>query len=76
MIVDDELGDVLVLISYMEELKSFLKTARVAKNNKIKTIANNFHSPLARLSNIALHVDAPLENSSYPNDISLSSCDY
>ena len=56
-------GDVLVLISYTGRTEELIKTARVAKNNKIKTIAlTTRNSPLARLSNIALHVDAPLEN--------------
>ena len=56
-------GDVLVLISYTGRTEELIKTARVAKNNKIKTIAlTTRNSPLSRLSNIALHVDAPLEN--------------
>jgi RpiR family carbohydrate utilization transcriptional regulator len=56
-------GDVLILISYTGRTEEIVKTAKIAKKNNIKTIAlTTKDSPLAKVSSIALHVDAPLEN--------------
>jgi len=56
-------GDVLVLISFTGRTAEIVKTAKVAKINNIKTIAlTTKDSPLAKLSDIVLHIDAPLEN--------------
>ena len=56
-------GDILILISYTGRTEEIVKTAKIAKKNNIKTIAlTTKDSPLAKVSSIALHVDAPLEN--------------
>jgi len=55
--------DVLVLISFTGRTTEIVQTAKVAKKNNVKTIAlTSKNSPLAKLSDVVLHIDAPLEN--------------
>ena len=55
--------DVLVFISFTGRTEEIVKTAKIAKKNNIKTISlTSKNSPLAKLSNVVLHIDAPLEN--------------
>ena len=55
--------DILVLISFTGRTAEIVKTAKVAKNNGVKTIAlTSKDSPLAKLSDVVLHIHAPLEN--------------
>ena len=55
--------DVLVLISFTGRTAEIVQTAKVAKKNNVKTIAlTSKNSPLAKLSDVVLHIDAPLEN--------------
>jgi|TARA_B110000495_G_scaffold181893_1_gene176989 RpiR family carbohydrate utilization transcriptional regulator len=55
--------DILVLISFTGRTAEIVQTAKVAKKNNVQTIAlTSKNSPLAKLSNVVLHIDAPLEN--------------
>jgi RpiR family carbohydrate utilization transcriptional regulator len=55
--------DILVLISFTGRTAEIVKTAKVAKSNGVKTIAlTSKDSPLAKLSDVVLHIHAPLEN--------------
>jgi RpiR family carbohydrate utilization transcriptional regulator len=59
--MDDD--DILVLISFTGRTTEIIKTAKIAKKNNIKTIAlTSKNSPLAKLAEVVLHVDVPLEN--------------
>ena len=56
-------GDVLVLISFTGRTTEIVETAKIAKKNGVKTIAlTSEDSPLARLSNVVLHIHTHLEN--------------
>ena len=56
-------GDVLVLISFTGRTAEIVETAKIAKKNGVKTIAlTSEDSPLARLSNVVLHIHTHLEN--------------
>ena len=55
--------DILVLISFTGRTAEIVQTAKVAKKNNVQTIAlTSKNSPLAKLSDVVLHIDAPLEN--------------
>ena len=56
-------GDLLVLISFTGRTTEIVETAKVAKKNGVKTIAlTSEDSPLAKLSNVVLHIHTHLEN--------------
>ena len=56
-------GDLLVLISFTGRTTEIVETAKVAKKNGVKTIAlTSENSPLARLSDVVLHIHTHLEN--------------
>jgi RpiR family carbohydrate utilization transcriptional regulator len=56
-------GDLLVLISFTGRTTEIVETAKIAKKNGVKTIAlTSEDSPLARLSNVVLHIHTHLEN--------------
>ena len=56
-------GDLLVLISFTGRTTEIVETAKIAKKNGVKTIAlTSEDSPLARLSDIVLHIHTHLEN--------------
>ena len=56
-------GDLLVLISFTGRTTEIVETAKVAKKNGVKTIAlTSENSPLAKLSDVVLHIHTHLEN--------------
>ena len=56
-------GDLLVLISFTGRTTEIVETAKVAKKNRVKTIAlTSENSPLAKLSDVVLHIHTHLEN--------------
>jgi len=56
-------GDLLVLISFTGRTTEIVETAKIAKKNGVKTIAlTSEDSPLAKLSNVVLHIHTHLEN--------------
>jgi len=56
-------GDLLVLISFTGRTTEIVETAKIAKKNGVKTIAlTSEDSPLAKLSDIVLHIHTHLEN--------------
>ena len=56
-------GDLLVLISFTGRTTEIVETAKIAKKNGVKTIAlTSEDSPLARLSDVVLHIHTHLEN--------------
>ena len=56
-------GDLLVSISFTGRTSEIVETAKIAKKNGVKTIAlTSEDSPLARLSDVVLHIHTHLEN--------------
>ena len=56
-------GDLLVSISFTGRTSEIVETARIAKKNGVKTIAlTSENSPLAKLSDVVLHIHTHLEN--------------
>ena len=56
-------GDLLVLISFTGRTTEIVETAKIAKKNGVKTIAlTSEDSPLAKLSDVVLHIHTHLEN--------------
>ena len=56
-------GDLLVSISFTGRTAEIVETAKIAKKNGVKTIAlTSEHSPLAKLSDVVLHIHTHLEN--------------
>jgi RpiR family carbohydrate utilization transcriptional regulator len=56
-------GDLLVSISFTGRTTEIVETAKIAKKNGVKTIAlTSEDSPLARLSDVVLHIHTHLEN--------------
>ena len=56
-------GDLLVLISFTGRTAEIVETAKIAKKNGVKTIAlTSDDSPLAKLSDVVLHIHTHLEN--------------
>jgi len=55
-------GDLLVLISFTGRTTEIVETAKVAKKNGVKTIAlTSENSPLAKLSDVVLHIHTHLK---------------
>ena len=56
-------GDLLVSISFTGRTTEIVETAKIAKKNGVKTIAlTSEDSPLAKLSDVVLHIHTHLEN--------------
>ena len=56
-------GDLLVSISFTGRTAEIVETAKIAKKNGVKTIAlTSEDSPLAKLSDVVLHIHTHLEN--------------